>query len=98
MSHRGFSHIGLSTLDLNKTREFYEGVLEVTDIVDHQWAQSIYFKDPSGLSLEYCCVVGNPPEGGEMMHGAFTVRRAALELGDALNADVATAKSARGKR
>jgi catechol 2,3-dioxygenase-like lactoylglutathione lyase family enzyme len=27
MSHRGISHIGLSTLDLDKTREFYEGVL-----------------------------------------------------------------------
>ena len=27
MRHRGFSHIGLSTLDLDKTREFYEGVL-----------------------------------------------------------------------
>src|ERR1700747_847436 len=134
MTHRGFSHIGLSTLDLDKTREFYEGVLgfkpvvadtikvkeggrlrhlffdvgrdqliaflepngvpdvpakydaginrglgvpagfyhfafeagsphalvekrdelrakgvETTDIVDHQWAQSIYFKDPNGL-------------------------------------------------
>jgi catechol 2,3-dioxygenase-like lactoylglutathione lyase family enzyme len=140
MSHKGFSHIGLSTLDLDKTREFYEGVLgfkpviadtikikeggrirhiffdtgrnqmiafmeprgvpgvpaeydagidhglgvpasfyhfafeagseaalvdkraelrakgvEVTDIVDHEFAKSIYFKDPNGLSLEYCC-------------------------------------------
>jgi catechol 2,3-dioxygenase-like lactoylglutathione lyase family enzyme len=27
MKHRGFSHIGLSTLDLDKTRAFYEGVL-----------------------------------------------------------------------
>ncbi len=27
VSHKGFSHIGLSTLDLDKTREFYEGVL-----------------------------------------------------------------------
>ena len=27
MSHKGFSHIGLSTLDLDKTRAFYEGVL-----------------------------------------------------------------------
>jgi len=144
MSHRGFSHIGLSTLDLDKTREFYEDVLgfkpvvadtinvkegghlrhlffdvgrdqliaflepngvpdvpakydaginrglgvpagfyhfafeagsaaglaekrdelrakgvEVTEIVDHGWAQSIYFKDPNGLSLEYCCMVRN---------------------------------------
>jgi catechol 2,3-dioxygenase-like lactoylglutathione lyase family enzyme len=27
MKHRGFSHIGLSTLDLDKTRAFYERVL-----------------------------------------------------------------------
>ena len=27
MSHKGFSHIGLWTLDLDKTREFYEGIL-----------------------------------------------------------------------
>ena len=27
MTHRGFSHIGLSTLDLDKTRAFYEGIL-----------------------------------------------------------------------
>ena len=142
MSHKGFSHIGLSTLNLDKTIEFYQGVLgfkpvvadtikieegghlrhvffdvghdqliaflephgvpdvpsaydaginrglgvpagfyhfafeagsvaglaakrdelrakgiEVTDIVDHGWAQSIYFKDPNGMSLEYCCTL-----------------------------------------
>jgi catechol 2,3-dioxygenase-like lactoylglutathione lyase family enzyme len=180
MKHRGFSHIGLSTLDLDKTREFYEGVLgfkpvvadtitieeggrlrhlffdigrdqliaflepqgvpgipadydaginrglgvpagfyhfafdagsvaaltqkrdelrakgvEVTDIVDHQWAQSVYFKDPNGLSLEYCCVVGNRPEDDVAMQGAFTIRRAALELGNAISAE---AKLGRGKR
>src|SRR5215831_7890364 len=179
MSHKGFSHIGLSTLDLDKTREFYEGVLgfkpvvadtikikegghlrhlffdvgrdqliaflepngvpdvpakydagingglgvpagfyhfafeagsaaalaekrdelrakgvETTDIVDHQWAQSIYFKDPNGLSLEYCCAVGGRPDGGEMMRGQFTVPRGALELNDALN----TVRSAGGTR
>ncbi len=33
MSHRGFSHIGLSTLDLDKTREFYEGVLGFTPVI-----------------------------------------------------------------
>lgn len=142
MSHKGFSHIGLSTRDLDKTREFYEQTLgfkavrcdiikiaeggqirhvffdtgrdqllafmepqdvasipadydaginnglnvpgsfyhfafeagsldalqakrqeliakgvPVTDIVDHEWAKSIYFKDPNGISLEYCCLV-----------------------------------------
>ncbi len=141
MSHKGFSHIGLSTRDLDATRYFYEHVLGfrvvrcdiikiaeggqirhiffdtgrdqliafmepqgvqsippdydagineglgvpgsfyhfafeagsvpaleakrqellskgvvVTDIVDHEWAQSIYFHDPNGISLEYCCL------------------------------------------
>jgi len=140
MAHKGFSHIGMSTLDLDKTREFYENTLgfkpvrcdiikmkeggrirhiffdtgrdqliafmeargvpgipaeydaginrglgvpsafyhfafeagteaaleekrqelqtkgiEVSDVVDHDWAKSIYFKDPNGLQLEYCC-------------------------------------------
>ena len=147
MSNKGFSHIGLSTLDLDKTQDFYEnglgfkavrcdiikikeggrvrpmffdvghgqliafmeprdvdaipadydaginaglGVpgpfyhfafesgsvdsleakrleligkgLTVTDVVDHEWAKSIYFKGPNGISLEFCCLtldVGN---------------------------------------
>jgi catechol 2,3-dioxygenase-like lactoylglutathione lyase family enzyme len=169
MTHRGFSHIGLSTLDLDKTRAFYEGVLsfkpvvadtitikeggrlrhmffdvgdgqliaflepngvpdvpakydaginrglgvpagfyhfafeagsmaalaqkrdelrakgvETTEIVDHGWARSIYFKDPNGISLEYCCMVGKRPDGDELMQGQFTLPRAALELNDTL--------------
>jgi catechol 2,3-dioxygenase-like lactoylglutathione lyase family enzyme len=167
MTHKGFSHIGLSTLDLDKTRSFYEGVLgfkairddmitveeggrlrhlffdvgggqllaflepngvpdipakydaginvglgvpaafyhfafeagspaalaqkheelrdkglATTDIVGHGWAQSFYFKDPNGLSLEYCCVMGNQAESGAMMHSEFSVTRAKLELAE----------------
>jgi catechol-2,3-dioxygenase len=33
MSHKGFSHVGLSTLDLDKTREFYEGVLGFKPVI-----------------------------------------------------------------
>src|SRR5207244_4962950 len=33
MTHRGFSHIGLSTHDLDKIREFYEGVLGFKPVV-----------------------------------------------------------------
>src|SRR5262245_1347825 len=32
MSNRGFSHIGLSTLDLDKTRDFYERILGFTAV------------------------------------------------------------------
>ena len=34
----------------------------VADVVDHEWAKSIYFKNPNGISLKFCCVtrdVGN---------------------------------------
>jgi catechol 2,3-dioxygenase-like lactoylglutathione lyase family enzyme len=183
MSHRGFSHIGLSTLDLDKTREFYGTVLgfkpavadtikieeggrirhiffdvgrdqliafmeadgvrdvpaeydaginrglgvpgsfyhfafeagseaaladkrdelrvkgvNVTDIVDHGWAKSIYFKDPNGLSLEYCCQVRNLTEDDAAMQERFTVRRAALEFSDSDLAKVFVTQSAHGKR
>ena len=33
MANRGFSHIGLSTLDLDKTREFYEDLLGFEPVV-----------------------------------------------------------------
>jgi catechol 2,3-dioxygenase-like lactoylglutathione lyase family enzyme len=183
MSHKGFSHIGLSTLDLDKTREFYEGVLgfkpvvadtinvkegghlrhmffdvghdqliaflepndvpgvpadydaginrglgvpagfyhfafeagspaglaekrnelrakgvETTDIVDHGWAQSVYFKDPNGLSLEYCCMVRDLTEDDARMQERFTIPRGALELNNTLSAKVPATQSARGGR
>jgi catechol 2,3-dioxygenase-like lactoylglutathione lyase family enzyme len=28
--------------------------VEVTEVVDHEWCRSIYFRDPNGLLLEYC--------------------------------------------
>ena len=31
--------------------------VEVTPVVDHEWAKSIYFNDPNGIMLEYCCYV-----------------------------------------
>ena len=165
MSHKGFSHIGLSTLDLDKTREFYEEVMgfeaviadtikineggrprhmffdvgrdqliaflepqgvpdipaeydaginrglgvpasfyhfafeagseavladsrdelrakgvEVTDIVDHGWSKSIYFKDPNGLSLEYCCFVRDLNEDDSRMQERFSSSRSTLEF------------------
>jgi hypothetical protein len=43
-------------------------------------------------------VIGNRPKGDAAMHGAFTVPRAALDLGNALGAKAPAARSAGGKR
>jgi hypothetical protein len=53
-------------------------------------------RDPNGVSLEYCCVVGNRPEGDAMMHGALTLPRAALELHNATATEIGKAKSIHG--
>ena len=167
MAHRGFSHIGLSTLDLDKTRDFYENVLgfkavrcdtikvqeggqirhiffdtgrdqlmafmeargvagipaqydaginaglgvpsafyhfafeagseaaldekrnellakgiEVTEVVDHDWAKSIYFKDPNGLQLEFCCFTRNLNADDARMQDRFQMSVKRLGLAD----------------
>jgi catechol 2,3-dioxygenase-like lactoylglutathione lyase family enzyme len=46
MYHRGFSHVGLSTLDLNKTRKFYEGGLGFKPVV----ADTILIKEGGRIS------------------------------------------------
>ena len=173
MSHKGFSHIGLSTLDLDRTREFYENVLgfravrcdiirvkeggqirhiffdtgrdqliafmeargvpgvpaeydpginrglgvpsvfyhfafeagseaalqekrnellargiDVTEVVDHDWAKSIYFKDPNGLQLEYCSFTRNLNANDARLQDRFEMsgRRLGLEDPEALRA------------
>ena len=46
-----------SPAELGEKREYLQGKnVDVTNIVDHGWCQSIYFKDPNHLQLEYCCL------------------------------------------
>lgn len=165
MGHKGLSHLGFSTLDLDKTREFYEGILgfkpvrcdtikvqeggqirhiffdtgrdqliafmearnvpgvpteydaginrglgvpsafyhfafeagteagleekrqellakgvAVSPIVDHDWAKSIYFKDPNGLQMEYCCLTRNFTDEDAVMTQRFEASLRALGL------------------
>ena len=167
MSSKGFSHIGLSTLDLDKTRDFYENILgfkavrcdiitvkeggrirhvffdtgrdqlmafmeargvpgvpaqydaginrglgvpsafyhfafeagseagldekrnellakgiDVTEVVDHNWAKSIYFKDPNGLQLEFCCFTRNLNANDARMQDRFEMSVRRLGLAD----------------
>ncbi len=170
MAHKGFSHIGLSTLDLDATRDFYENVLgftpvrcdtlkiaeggqirhiffdtgrdqllafmeardvpgvpssydagingglgvpnafyhfafetgseaaleekrneliargvDVTEVVDHDWAKSIYFQDPNGIQLEFCCYTRNltADDARMQVRGEISIRRMGLR-GDAV--------------
>ncbi len=169
MSNKGFSHLGLSTLDLDKTRDFYEKILgfkavrcdtikvkeggqirhiffdtgrdqliafmeargvpgipaeydaginrglgvpsafyhfafeagtevaleekrqellakkvEVTDVVDHGWVKSIYFKDPNGMQLEYACLTRDAgTEDDVRMQERFEISVQQMGLNDA---------------
>jgi len=167
MTHKGFSHVGLSTLDMDRTRDFYENVLgfkavrcdiirvkeggrirhvffdtgrdqllafmeargvpgvpgsydaginrglgvpsafyhfafeagseaaledkrqelrakgvEVTEVVDHDWAKSIYFKDPNGVQLEYCCFTRNLDADDAQIQDRFEISVTRLGLAD----------------
>lgn len=83
----GFYHFafeaGSEAALVDKRNELHAKGVEVTDIVDHGFAKSIYFKDPNGLSLEYCCFVRNLTKDDATMQERFTLPVAALELGDA---------------
>ena len=50
----------------------------VTDVVDHEWAKSIYLKDPNGISLEFCCLtrdVGTQDDVTMQEHVEISVKR-----------------------
>jgi catechol 2,3-dioxygenase-like lactoylglutathione lyase family enzyme len=53
--HFAFEAGSVAGLEAKRQELLTKGVA-VTAIVDHAWAQSIYFHDPNGLSLEYCCL------------------------------------------
>ncbi len=44
---------------LEKRKDLIARGVEVTEVVDHDWAKSIYFQDPNGIQLEFCCFTRN---------------------------------------
>ena len=50
--HFAFEAGSLAELSAKRAELISKGV-KVTPVVDHEWADSIYFKDPNGLLLEY---------------------------------------------
>ena len=57
----GMDHVAFTVEDLaalsRAREELLEKGIEVTDITDHEFCKSIYFKDPDGIQLEYCAWV-----------------------------------------
>lgn len=72
---------GSSAALRDKRRELLAKGVEVTDVVDHDWAESIYFRDPNGVQLEFCCFTR--PLGAEdarmQQRAEISVRRLGLE-------------------
>jgi len=50
--HFAFEAGSQAELEAKRAALIEKGV-KVTPVVDHEWAKSIYFKDPNGLLLEY---------------------------------------------
>lgn len=38
-----------------KRQELVAKGIKVTEVIDHEWAKSIYLEDPNGIQLEFCC-------------------------------------------
>jgi catechol 2,3-dioxygenase-like lactoylglutathione lyase family enzyme len=47
--------------------------VKVTPVIDHGWAESIYFKDPNGLLLEYACLTRDIHADDFERHSRFEV-------------------------
>ena len=78
--HFAFEAGSEAALD-EKRHELLAKGIDVTEVVDHDWAKSIYFKDPNGIQLEFCCLTRNlNADDARMQHRAeISVRRLGLE-------------------
>ena len=62
-----------------KREELLEKGIAVTEIVDHDWCHSIYFRDPvNGLTLEYACYTRELTEEDAEMAVRFQIPLAAV--------------------
>lgn len=59
--------------------------VKVSEIVDHEWAKSIYFKDPNGMQLEYCCYTRELNEDDACMQDRFEASIKEMGLDDKID-------------
>ena len=87
MKHKGFSHIGLSTLDLDKTRAFYEGVLgfkpvgaDTITIEEGGHLRHMFFDVGGGQLIAFLAVEGEFRLNQRKCYPAATVDRSGAFL------------------
>ena len=89
--HFAFEAGSEAALDEKRNELIAKGI-EVTDVVDHDWAKSIYFKDPNGLQLEFCCFTRNlnDDDARLQLRNEISIRR--MYMGAGMASPAATAK------
>jgi catechol 2,3-dioxygenase-like lactoylglutathione lyase family enzyme len=70
--HFAFEAESVAALEAKRAELIAKGV-RVTPVVEHEWAKSIYFKDPNNIMLEYTCVTRALTEDDARMQVRFTV-------------------------
>ncbi len=78
--HIAFEVGAVEALAAKRAQLIAKGV-RVTPIVDHEWMQSIYFKDPNGLLLEFACQTRALGDDDARMQVRFCVSAAAFARG-----------------
>ena len=79
--HFAFEAGTVAALD-DKRRELIAKGVEVTEVVDHDWAKSIYFKDPNGIQLEFCSYTRNLGTDDALMQHRAEISTKRLGLQD----------------
>jgi len=76
MVHFAFEAGGVPELEAKRAELLGKGV-RVTKVVDHEWCRSIYFKDPNGIDLEFCCLTRalRPDDARMQVRAEISVRR-----------------------
>jgi len=85
---------GTETALEEKRQELLAKGVDVTEVVDHDWAKSIYFKDPNGLQLEFCCYTRNLNEEDAQMRERFEASVRAMGLDNITASDIAATGAA----
>jgi catechol 2,3-dioxygenase-like lactoylglutathione lyase family enzyme len=76
-----------------KRQELVAKGLKVSPVVDHDWAKSIYFKDPNGIQLEFCTYTRSFNAEDAIMKARFEASLKGLSMEDDVDVKTVDGKS-----